>query len=333
MSYAKSAACQAAFRLGLARLAYAVTDRQRVLSYHDILPDGLRQTTPSDALTVSASAFRRQLHEAARHRRLGHRLGEPGTVMVTIDDGNLNGFECARPILNELGIRAWFFIPLDTAINGRIAWPSLVARWCEQSPPGMAPPCGLAEAGIDDDPASRTRAARLLFRAAAAGRSARQDICDHIRPWQDGTPHASEHSRLRFSAMSPAQIRQLEAEGHIVGPHSVFHDVLSTLSGGELRADMEACASAVGEIYNTGIYCYPFGGPGEVDEGVASTCRQTGFTGAFVHVPSPWAPEWGQFGLPRIPMVEEYGAAALHVRLSGLSQHLKSLLAASTARA
>jgi hypothetical protein len=89
---------------------------------------------------------------------------------------------------------------------------------------------------------------------------------------------------------------------------------------------MAACASAVGEIYNTGVYCYPFGGPGEVNEQVAAACRSAGFAAAFAHLPVQWSPDWGMFGLPRIPMLEEHGPAAVHVRLSGLSQQMKSLL-------
>jgi peptidoglycan/xylan/chitin deacetylase (PgdA/CDA1 family) len=307
-------------------MAYAASDRQRVLSYHDILPDGLRKARPSDTLTISTSVFRCQLRNAIRYRRFSHVLGEPGTVMVTFDDGNLNNFECARPILNELGIKGYFFIPLDTATTTRIAWPSLVAHWCEESRPGMAPPVGLVEARIDETPNSRSRAAEFLFRASVGDTALRQSICDHIQQWQDSSQPVSEHSRLRFSAMSQAQIEQLKAEGHLIGAHSVSHDVLSALAPAQLRADMEACASAVGDVYNTNIYCYPFGGPSDVNEQAAVACRAAGFAAAFVHVPGQWAPTWGNFGLPRIPMVEEHGPAAVHARLSGLSEHIKSLI-------
>jgi len=143
-------AYEALHRLGLTRLSYAASDRQRVLSYHDVLPDGLRRASAADALTVSASVLRRQLQDIARHRRFSHILGEPGTVIVTFDDGNRNNFECARPILAELGIRAYFFVPLETALAGWLAWPSLVALWCERSAPGLKPP-GLAEIVFETD--------------------------------------------------------------------------------------------------------------------------------------------------------------------------------------
>jgi peptidoglycan/xylan/chitin deacetylase (PgdA/CDA1 family) len=326
VSHAKSAFYETLHRLGFTRMSYAASDQQRVLGYHDILPDGLRKASPSDALTVSTSVFRCQLRNAIRYRRFSNVLGEPGTVMVTIDDGNLNNFECARPILNELGIKAYFFIPLDTATNARIAWPSLIAHWCEQSLPGMAPPGRLVEARIDQTPNSRVGAAKFLFRASVGDKVLRQSICDHIQQWQDSSQPVSEHSRLRFSAMSRVQIEQLKAEGHLIGAHSMSHDVLSALAPAQLRADMEACASAVGDVYNTNIYCYPFGGPSEVNEQAAVACRAAGFAAAFVNVPSPWAPTWGNFGLPRIPLLEEHGPAAVHARLSGLSAHIKSLI-------
>lgn len=324
VSRGKAASYEVLHRLGLTRMSYAASDQQRVLSYHDVLPDGLRTASPSDALTVSTSVLRSQLLDARRYRRFSHVLGEPGTVIVTFDDGNLNNFECARPILNELGIKAYFFIPLDTATDARVAWPSLVARWCEQSAPCLPPPGDLAEARIDHTPGSRSRAAECLVRASAGNWVLRQAICDHIQQWQDAMRPVSEHSRLRFTAMSRVQIEQLKAEGHLVGAHSRSHDVLSMLTPAELRADMEACAAAVDDIYNTDVFCYPFGGPNEVSDEAALTCRAAGFRAAFLNLPDPWAPAWGDFGLPRIPLLQDHGPAAVHARISGLSRNIKS---------
>jgi peptidoglycan/xylan/chitin deacetylase (PgdA/CDA1 family) len=317
-------AYEALHRLGLTRLSYAASDRQRVLSYHDVLPDGLRRASAADALTVSASVLRRQLQDIARHRRFSHILGEPGTVIVTFDDGNRNNFECARPILAELGIRAYFFVPLETALAGRLAWPSLVALWCERSAPGLKPP-GLAEAAIDETPGARERAGAVLFAAASRDRALRRAICAAIEPWQAELQAASEHARLRYSAMSRVELEQLKREGHFIGAHSRSHDVLSALTPEDLRADFDACAAAIGEVYNTDLFCYPFGGPGEVDDAVVAQCRASGFSAAFAHVPTAWAPEWGAFGLPRIPMTEDHGPAAVHARISGLSHFLKRM--------
>lgn len=320
----KATAHNVAHSLGLTRLAYATSRTQRVLSYHNVLPDGLTKNVAYDGLTVTVSAFRRHLAAASKRRRFSTVLGEPQTNIVTFDDGNLNNFECAKPVLDEFGAKAFFFIPLDTALNERVAWPDLISLWCEHSPPDLAPPVELEGAKINASPASRRAASKVLMSAAIDNHDTQRRICDHICSWFSSTERKpNEHTRLRFSAMSMRQINSLKAEGHFIGAHSVYHDCLSTLSSAQLHADMTSCAGAIGDLFNTAIYCYPFGGPGEVNSQTAEACRLAGFSAAFVNTPTRWSRDLGDFGLPRVTLLNQHSPAGVHCRISGLEDFIK----------
>ena len=126
--------------------------------------------------------------------------------------------------------------------------------------------------------------------------------------------------------MSRQQIESLKAEGHFIGAHSEYHDCLSKLSPDRLHADMAACAAAIGPLFNTTIYCYPFGGPGEVHAETANACRQAGFSAAFLNTPTRWSPSLGDFGIPRITLLNQHGRAGVHCRISGFEDHIKQMI-------
>ncbi len=94
----------------------------RILTYHRV-----NDTHPDDRLSVRADAFAAQMEYLTRNHRvvslsqalsaLRARGGSgEAAVAVTFDDGYLDNFECALPILERLGVSAGFFIV--TAIVG-----------------------------------------------------------------------------------------------------------------------------------------------------------------------------------------------------------------------
>jgi len=96
-----------------------------VLMYHQVCEDGTFE--PSEFI-VSASTFRRQLHYMAEHGfstpRISELLGQSWNsqdarkpVLLTFDDGYLNNYQVAFPILQEFGFTALISLVADPRVR------------------------------------------------------------------------------------------------------------------------------------------------------------------------------------------------------------------------
>lgn len=103
----------------------------RILCYHSISgPTCARESVPSSEFAGQMAWLARHYHVVAMDRlagllREGRRLPER-VVAVTIDDGYLDAYTHAYPVLQELGIPATLFIPVGL-VGGRPSSPGVAA--------------------------------------------------------------------------------------------------------------------------------------------------------------------------------------------------------------
>lgn len=299
---------------------------QKVLTYHHVLPDAALGTGMSDQLAIGESELARQLAIIQRRRSITTELDVPDTVVITFDDGALNNYEVAAPVLERFGAAAFFFVPLDVIRTGRLPWVDWIFLWADRAPDGMH---DFGEGLVFDvfDRGSRSAAIRRLIEVCETDRPARRRVVGAIAKWAHGDPNisATELFRLRFKAMDEGQLAELKARGHKVGAHSVHHDRLTSLDGPSLQADLNECYAAVGEVYNTDVFCYPLGGRGDVSSEVMAACWDAGFGAAFINL--PYVPE-GLRAMPRFALPRHFvpaGAPAwvIDAKLAGLEDLLR----------
>lgn len=115
-----------------------------VLMYHRVLPQhDPRFITEEPGMVVTPESFRMHMEEAqklfsmvglndwVRHCQQGDRLPEKACA-VTFDDGWLDNYEFAKPILEEMGIPATVFVVSNRIGTGFRFWPNLIAEWVHQ---------------------------------------------------------------------------------------------------------------------------------------------------------------------------------------------------------
>src|SRR6185437_9715531 len=135
---------------GLLRLAEYLPQREClvVVNYHRV---GDREATPYDPGVYSATPelfeeqirfLRRRLRpvtleEAAAFLAGRLRLGRAG-VLVTFDDGYLDNYTTAFPLLRRHGVPAVFFLPTAFIGTGRLAWWDAIAYLVKHGPPRFA---------------------------------------------------------------------------------------------------------------------------------------------------------------------------------------------------
>jgi peptidoglycan/xylan/chitin deacetylase (PgdA/CDA1 family) len=332
---AKALGYAALYCSGAVHLAYRLNRHaQVVVTYHHVLPDRMLDDSLHALEVHAASVFERQLAIIARRFRITTEIGPPGSCLITFDDGYRNNLEIAAPLLARFAASAYFFAPLEIALQGQTLWVDKFRLWLGSAPAGTYVVAGQTlELG---DAASRHAAASRLWRVIDADyRSWPGVIADMDRtvPFH-ALPLDADLRSLRYGGMDADDLRGLAGAGHKIGAHSRRHDILSRLTGAELEGDFAACAAAIGPLYNTRVYAYPFGGAEHLDERVIAACARAGFTAAFIYLPTLDGASLrpGPHTIPRLTLPNTANRFVIEAKLSGAEAMIRSLTRAAAAR-
>jgi peptidoglycan/xylan/chitin deacetylase (PgdA/CDA1 family) len=164
-------------------------------------------------------------------------------VLVTFDDGYADNIEVAAPILRQLGITAAFYVTVGCIESGELPWPARLRfafrttrREVWQDANGVR--FSLKTEG-DREQAFRHICPLVGRLSGAAQRSFIIDVERQL--------HVEAASGSKRMMMTAEQLRQLRAQGHIVGSHTMSHPNVAELASedrgyelGESRKTLEA---------------------------------------------------------------------------------------------
>ncbi len=232
--------------------------------------------------------------------RNGQALLPDPCLLLTFDDGLADHAEVVAPILESRGLRGLFFVPgrvlaggwLDPAhqvhlLQARLGderFAEAVQAWLRQHAADECGPHAIDEAAAQRvyhyETPERARIKYLLTYALPLLVRARlvDDLCCR---------HVGEPAELaRQWYLSADQVRALDAAGHTVGGHGMFHLPLLRLAPMEQELELRRSAAALDDLLGPGPrpFSYPLG---SVDAGVARRCAAAGFVHAFTT-----CPEW-----------------------------------------
>jgi peptidoglycan/xylan/chitin deacetylase (PgdA/CDA1 family) len=325
----KELAYAALYFSGAVHLAYWLNRRaQVVVTYHNVLPDGMIDDSLHALEAHGASVFQRQLALIARRFPITTELNKPGTCLITFDDGYRNNFKIAAPLLAKHGALAYFFVPVAITETGETLWVDQFRLWLGAAPSGSYVIAGTTVALGDN--ASRHEAAKVLWRLIEADYDARLAILGEMNrlvPFER-LPIDPKLRSLRYGGVTAEQLEALARAGHRIGAHSLRHDILSRLSPAELEKDFAACAAQLGVLYTTPVYAYPFGGIEHLGERVIDGCARAGFAAAFIYLPTLDATGMspGPFTMPRLTLPNTASRFVIEAKLSGAEAMLRDLV-------
>jgi peptidoglycan/xylan/chitin deacetylase (PgdA/CDA1 family) len=213
-------------------------------------------------------------------------------ALVTFDDGYLDNFTTAYPILRARRVPATFFVVTGFIDHGRcVPWWDELAWMVHRSrraslalPPHLPAPVELDELG-------RERAIAALNRAYRALPPCEADAL------LDAVCEATGTGRLREARgerlwMTWDMLRELRAAGMTIGGHTMSHRMLSRLSREEQAREIDGCGerlrTELGEPMR--MFSYPFGKQGTFDDDTRACLREAGVELAFTY--------WGGFCRP-----------------------------------
>ncbi len=245
---------------------FANRSKALILTYH-------RFGELRDGVKTSARAFARHLDYLTSHYRVvplstladlmtsGREL-PPSMAALTIDDGYLDAYEIAFPILRRYGVPATIFLVTDFVNRKCWLWTDKLRFLTLKSR------ATKLEANIGGEQlrislsgrASRLKAAtELNSRLKALPDGLKEDAINRIASsLRVSLPELPPHE---YCSLSWGHAREMESGGVEIGSHTLSHPILTNVSETALRAELkESKARLEAELgHAVKLFCYPNG--------------------------------------------------------------------------
>ena len=306
---------------GLASLARAcLAGRAVILRYHSVssAADGTHLCL-DPGLAVLPEHFDRQCAYLRRHYRVisldemvdslqAGRALPPKAVALTFDDGYLDNYTRAFPILRRHGLNATFYVSTGCIDNRTILWTGIL-RFCVFTT--RVPVLKIAEPmpfslPVGSDAERREAFTKLIITMKNVPTATRLALLDSVRRAAD----IEDLSPLRKIMMSWEQVEEMHRAGMIFGAHTITHPKLPNATHEEARGEIvgsrDELAAHVGRVRH---FSYPNGrGSAHLTDGVKSLVSEAGFDSSTTSVTGSVLPGDDLLALKRIGIYSRHGA-------------------------
>lgn len=259
-----------------------------VLNYHRV---GDKRQTPYDPGTFSATGeeFSDQVTYLKRHfpivslpealEIVAGKAGRGTAVLITFDDGYLDNYSVAFPVLRGLGVSATFFLPTAFVGTGRIPWWDRIAyqvRRCRK------PSIDLRRYGASFEPARLgvEVAVREVLRICKHDGARMSEFLEEVSAATEVQPPDDTAERC---FLDWDEAREMQAHGMCFGSHTHNHDILSTLSAAAQLEELRRSREIV-EQHLEGpcdVLAYPVGKRDTFCDATLAALREAGYRAAF----------------------------------------------------
>lgn len=260
-----------------------------ILMYHRILSAGSWDWKIQPGMYVSDSSFEMHLRFLTRHFCIVHlkdAVSENGVVYqtdkplcaLTFDDGWIDFYESAFPLLKKYNTPATVFLPSDFTGTGRMFWTDRVPFLLEQ---------GLSWRGRDlaEDPQVSEMAGRIDKLNGSMG-SRLEECLEMLKQYpQDRIDCmldklAPENDEAGRSFFSWDEARQMRKSGLVsFGSHTCSHSILTTLQRQEVVKELSFSRKKLlkESVCEEGFvpFCYP---NGNHNREIVEMVRQAGYS-------------------------------------------------------
>jgi Polysaccharide deacetylase len=249
-----------------------------------------------DRRLLGAEMFERQLRYIGRHheawdpdRQMDHVEGNHAAphkpaVVLTIDDGYLDFYEVAFPLLKTHGVPATLFVTTGFVAGRTWFWWDRLTYVLQNCGTGVH--TFETQIGpVTGDPSLPQDRARIWLAVTApkrfvSDREKEDAITEFARRYGVEIPEQPPHD---FAAVSWQQIHEMRQHGVTVGAHTVTHPILSRVTREEAAAeinDSRRDLTAQG-IEPVDWFCYPQGGPLDFTPETVELVRDAGYRGSY----------------------------------------------------
>lgn len=294
-----------------------------VLNYHRI---GNPEHCPYDPALYSATPdffdeqityFKRRfrvisLAEALHTVECG--IKEPA-LLITFDDGYIDNYTLAFPILRSHSVPATFFVATSFVDTNRVPWWDSIAYMLRHSrtvDPAISYPRPL-QVNLSD---FRTALRRVLRAYKSPLMRDPERFLTEVSQ-TTGIPPIREASHPLF--MTWDQVREMASSGMDIGSHTHRHEILSALSADEQELDLRISKAAILRHIATqaDTLAFPVGKRESFSAETREALRRTGYSAAFsfyggINLPG----RIDRYDIRRMPVIGDEALALLRWRIN-----------------
>lgn len=250
--------------------------------------------TPANDGSVNAELFEQQVRYLQRHCELVSlsqalqpsywKIGTKPKAVITIDDGYLDFFEIAYPILKKLKAPATFYVStgfVDGSVwlwHDRLKW--IIDNASNSFEAFVFEGRQVTTRDLEDNGNGLWRFAVsiLLKKTGTQIESALKALAKGM---ETGLP--SQPPR-EYAPVTWEHLRTMQANGIEIGGHTVSHYSLGQLAPQDVEREVLSCLERLDQELGQRPrpFCYPNGQPSDVPAGYREVLEKTGFTSATV---------------------------------------------------
>lgn len=314
------AICYISYYIGIIHLFYFLNKNQRVITYHNIIPDYLFDNTLQLGFSHTENQFKKHLQIINNRFKVSTQTGLKDTVMLTFDDGYSNNYSISVKELNRRKNSGIFFVPISIVDSKEPLWIDKVMLWFSYIPKGNYTVFNL-KLNITDN-VSRLKSYKAIYDSVIQDYSLKKKINNTLEDQYSFNKIIidPELYKLRFTGITTKEIVQMKANGHLISSHGVNHDILSKLDADELKSDLETTFKS--PLYNNPLISYPFGGEEEISPLVIESFRLAGYSHAFTNIKTN---NENPFLLSRFSLPNSTNKVVIEAALSGFMQFLRDV--------
>lgn len=229
-----------------------------IFNFHDIVSDARANGIDQ----VSEATFRQQLNWINEHFLITRIDGLLDTyksrnhskpmAAITFDDGYRSHFTIVKPILDELGIKATFYVS-SNHLTKDFYWHDLIATFCNHAPEQKKKELNDLICSI-----SKNSCESIIEKVKYLKLTERAYVLSSIERF-------TKPLIAKRLLMNVDEIRILSEEGHLIGGHTLNHPILSLETDEtcekEIRDDLNNLEVILSKKIET--FAYPNGIPGQ----------------------------------------------------------------------
>lgn len=275
---------------GFTALCYFLNrNRKRTIAYHNVIPDKYWDNSVHLAHSMKESSFRKQIEIIKDRFDIDLDIENSKTITLTFDDGYLNQCSIASKILDEHGVNGYFFCVADLINYDKTLDMDMLQYWISYVPFGIYE---ISEINLslvinyDEDRAVEWQKISDKLNEGVTSKAMKKYL-EQCYLFSEIKSIDNIAYNLRFSGIDYKNLDLMKEKGHKIGAHSARHMRLSKLNDNELKEDINICKENLGKLYNTDIFCYPYGSIEDISEKVIELISINGFTKAFAYSNSP----------------------------------------------
>jgi peptidoglycan/xylan/chitin deacetylase (PgdA/CDA1 family) len=227
-------------------------------------------------------------------------------ALITFDDGYIDNYNTAYPILKKHQIPAAFYIATDYLDNPHIPWWDEIA-WIIRHTKASSVKLKNWTTAVDISSSNITQNVRSILRAVKLDKT--RTMTDKITELEQVCQcKMSEEAHKTSLFINWQQAKEMVENGMHIGSHTLSHSILSHLTVLEQQHELSLSKEKIEQhlgIETTSI-AYPVGGVDAFTKQTQTIAKQQGYKIAFSFIPGITMAfsESNKYQLPRLPVDE-----------------------------